>query len=113
MNGSGRAVLLVLALVAVAVGGAAWFVYRLTERTITAIDRNYGDDFWLSLALFLVAWWRLWRWAGAVALVRRWNRHVRAKDGLFPILETRRGIVNANEPGAQTLAALAGASPVG
>lgn len=108
-NNSGRA-LVILCAVGVPVIGALWFVYRLTERTITAIDRNYGDRFWLALALFLTACVAFTAAGGAYALVRRWNRHVRAKDGLFPVLETRRGVVNVNEPGAQTLAAIAGAS---
>ena len=103
--------LVVLCLVAVPVAAAVWFVHRITERTIMAIDRNYGDGFWLALAVILAAAVVFVAVGGSVALVRRWNRHVRAKDGLFPLLETRRGIVNANEPGAQTLAALAGAAP--
>ena len=107
---NGSRALMILFLVAVPVAAAVWFVYRLTERTIEAIDRNYGDAFWLALALFLTACVAFTAAGGAYALVRRWNRHIRAKDGLFPVLETRRGMVNVNEPGAQTLAALAGAS---
>lgn len=109
-NGNPARALVVLCLVAVPVAAAVWFVYRITERTIEAVDRRFGDGFWLALALILTAAVVFTAGGGAVALVRRWNRHVRAKDGLFPILETRRGIVNANEPGAQTLAAIAGAA---
>ncbi len=109
-HGNPARALVVLCLVAVPVGAAVWFVYRLTERTIQAIDRNFGDVFWLALAVILAGAVVFVAVGGAVALVRRWNRHVRAKDGLFPILETRRGMVNVNEPGAQTLAALAGAA---
>ena len=109
-HNNGARTLVVLCLVAVPVAAAVWFVYRLTERTIQAIDRNFGDVFWLALAVILAGAVVFVAVGCAVALVRRWNRHVRAKDGLFPILETRRGIVNANEPGAQTLAAIAGAS---
>lgn len=108
-HNNGSRALVVLCLVTVPVAAAVWFVYRLTERTITAIDRNYGDTFWLALALFLAAAVAFTAAGGAYALVRRWNRHVRAQDGLFPVLDTRRGIVNVNEPGAQTLAAMAGA----
>ena len=89
-HGNGSRALVILFLVAVPVIGALWFVYRLTERTIAAIDRNYGDAFWLALALFLVGVMAFTAAGGAYALVRRWNRHVRAKDGLFPVLETRR-----------------------
>lgn len=109
-DGNPARALVVLCLVAVPVAAAVWFVYRITERTITAIDRKYGDGFWLALAVILAGAVVFVAIGGAVALVRRWNRHIRAKDGLFPILETRHGIVNANEPGAQTLAALAGAA---
>lgn len=107
---NGARALVVVCLVAVPVAAVVWFTYRITERTIKAIDRNFGDGFWLVMALLLAGAVAFVAIGGAVALVRRWNRHVRAKDGLFPILETRRGIVNANEPGAQTLAALAGAA---
>ena len=106
---NGARALVVLCLVAVPVLAAVWFVYRLTERTIEAVDRRYGDGFWLALALFLAGAVVFVALGGAVALVRRWNRHLRAKDGLFPVLDTRRGLVNPNEPGAQTLAAMASA----
>ena len=109
-NGNPARARVVLFLVAVPVVAVIWFVYRITERTITAIDRNFGDAFWLALAVILAGAVVFVAVGGAVALTRRWNRHVRAKDGLFPILETRHGIVNANEPGAQSLAALAGAA---
>ena len=109
-SNNGARALVILCAVGVPVLGALWFIYRVVERTITAIDRNYGDTFWLALALFLAGAVAFTAAGGAYALVRRWNRHVRAKDGLYPVLDTRRGIVNPNEPGAQTLAALAGAS---
>ena len=107
---NGGRVLVVLVMFAALVGGFIWFVYRLTERTIEAVDREFGDGFWLALALLVVGVLAFIMIGGAVALVRRWSRHLRAKDGLFPILDTRRGLVNPNEAGAQTLAAIAGAS---
>lgn len=107
---NGARALVILFLVAVPVAGAAWLIYRLTERTIQAIDHRYGDGFWLTIAVALATILIFTLAGGALALVRRWSRHLRAKDGLFPILDTRRGLVNPNEAGAQTLAAIAGAS---
>lgn len=109
-HGNPARALVIVCLVLVPAAAALWAVYRITERTIQAVDRRFGDGFWLALALILAAVVVFVATGGAVALVRRWTRHVRAKDGLFPVLETRHGLVNPNEAGAQTLAALAGAA---
>jgi hypothetical protein len=109
MNTAGKA-LVIIAAIATPVVALVVAVIRLTDRTIRAIDAHYGDAFWLVLAVFLALALASLVTGGVVAKVRAWNCHIHARNGLFPILTSRTGIVNLNETGAQTLAAVAGAS---
>ncbi|MCB0074642.1 MAG: hypothetical protein KDE20_24420 [Caldilineaceae bacterium] len=111
MNETGRArVIVALSIVIAPALVIAWLLVRVVDRTMKAIDRRYGDDFWLVLAVIMLSAVAIVVAGGTLSLVNRWLRHVRARDGLFPLLQTRQGYMNLNEPGAQTLAALGGAS---
>lgn len=109
MNSVGK-VLVIAAAIATPVMAVGIFVYRLTDRTIQAIDRHYGDTFWLILAVFTAVSIGTLVAGGVIAKVRAWNSQIHARKGLFPILNTRNGNINLNETGAQTLMAIAGAA---
>ena len=110
MNSSLGKFLLVVAVVVTPVVAIVVAIYRLTERTIQAIDRHYGDTFWLVLVVFLALAAASLIMGFVVSKVRSWNCHVYARDGIFPVMTTQAGVINLNEPGAQTLAAIAGAA---
>jgi cytochrome bd-type quinol oxidase subunit 2 len=49
---AGSVALLAIALL---VGGSVWFLYRVTEKTLEAIDRGIGRGFWLALGIAVAA----------------------------------------------------------
>lgn len=98
---------LILLVIVGAVIGGGYGVYLAIGATIAAIP----PVAWLvagGAALFAIVFVAT---GGAIALVRRWwrsSRYVRPTDSLFPLVDLGGGIFyNGNEPGAQSLAALA------
>lgn len=98
--------LIFLAIVAGVIGGGylAWRVVESTVAAIPAVAWLVAGGAVLFAGVFVAT-------GGAIALVRRWwrsSRYVRPTDGLFPLVDLGGGIFfNGNEPGAQSLAALA------
>ena len=98
--------MILLAIVGAVIGGG-YLLYLAIGATIAAVP----SVAWLvagGAVLFAIVFVAT---GGAIALVRRWwrsSRYVRPTDGLFPLVDLGGGIFyNGNEPGAQSLAALA------
>jgi energy-coupling factor transporter ATP-binding protein EcfA2 len=98
---------LIFAGIVAGVAALVYAVWRAVEATIAAIPA------WMYLAagggvLFAFVFLAV---GGAIAIVRRMarsSRYVRPSDGLFPLVDLGGGVFfNGNEPGAQSLAALA------
>ncbi len=98
---------LVLLVIVGAVAAGAYLAWRVIETTVRAIPPVayvIAGGALLFAFVFLAV-------GGAIALVRRMarsSRYVRPSDGLFPLVDLGGGVFfNGNEPGAQSLAALA------
>ena len=98
--------MILLAIVAGVIGGG-YLLYRVIETTVAAVP----SVAWLATGGAVLFAFVLVIVGGAMALVRRMarsSRYVRPSDGLFPLVDLGGGIFyNGNEPGAQSLAALA------
>lgn len=98
--------MILLAVVAGVIGGG-YLLYRVIETTVAAVP----SVAWLATGGAVLFAFVLVVVGGAMALVRRMarsSRYVRPSDGLFPLVDLGGGIFyNGNEPGAQSLAALA------
>ena len=103
---TGLSYLIFLAIVGAVIGGGylAWRVVESTVAAIPAVAWLVAGGAVLFAGVFLTV-------GGAIAIVRRMarsSRYVRPTDGLYPVIDLGRGqFVNINEPGAQSLAALA------
>lgn len=98
--------LIFLVIVGAVVAGG-WLTWRVVESTVAAIPPvafALAGGGVLFAAVFLAV-------GGAIAVVRRLarsSRYVRPTDGLYPLVDLGGGVFfNGNEPGAQSLAALA------
>lgn len=98
--------MILLAVVAGVIGGG-YLLYRVIETTVAAVP----SVAWLATGGAVLFAFVFLTVGGAIAIVRRMarsSRYVRPTDGIFPLVDLGGGIFyNGNEPGAQSLAALA------
>ena len=87
--------------------GGGYLLYRVIETTVAAVP----SVAWLATGGAVLFAFVFLTVGGAIAIVRRMarsSRYVRPTDGIFPLVDLGGGIFyNGNEPGAQSLAALA------
>lgn len=102
---------IIIAVVIGAAVGAGYAVWRMFEAIRDAIDVVFGDDFYLYAGLFSIAMMVVVAVGATLSLVRYMvsrSGRVYARDGIYPLVPRGQELSNHNEPGAQTLAAVAG-----
>ena len=103
---TGLSYLIFLAIVAGVIGGG-YLAWRVVESTVAAIPAVA----WLVAGGAVLFAGVLLSVGGAMYIVKALaarSRRIYARDGLYPVIDCGRGqFVNVNEPGAQSLAALA------
>ena len=103
LNGIAYMLLLVIVGAVVAGGYAAWRIIETTVAAVPPVAWLVAGGGVLFSFVFLTV-------GGAVAIVRRMarsSRYIHARDGLYPVVDAGGVFHNLNEPGAQSLAALA------
>lgn len=106
-------VILLLSFMMLVVAGGLLVVHQFTTRAIDAVDRRFGDWFYILGAVVIFIAFSAVVIAGSASIaVWMWNRgrQIHAKDGLYPKMARGRGQYDdLNERGAQSLSAVTAA----
>lgn len=105
--------LFAICLLAVLIGGLVYGIYRLVEVGVARVNALWDGLLFEVVAGALAASIAVILVAGTVAVARKlwlWSRTISARNGQFPLIEAGHDYANYNEPGAQTLAAIAAAA---